>query len=139
MIGTVEPQQIVLLRIDERVLSGKFPRFRTYMSAGKLDTSGVFDVSEPVIDADHVLHLSPANTLIRHNGIEFHYGQEIPQFTEMTVDMHDPEDGSEIKATGVVVSCSGDRHKGYQVSMVLMDLSSHNQARLSLLAYSNLA
>jgi len=110
------------------------------MSASTLDTSGVFDVpSEPTIDADHILHLTPDNTLIRRNGIEFHYGQELTPWTEMTVDLHDPHDGSEIKATGVVVSCKGDRHRGYDVSMVLMNLTDTNRARLSLLAYSSLA
>lgn len=110
------------------------------MSSSSLDTSGVFDTpSQPTIDTDHVLHLNAEKTTIRHNGIEFHYGKELDQWTEMTVDLHDPVDGKEIKATGVVVSCKGDRHRGFNVSMVLMNLSEANRARLSLLAYSSLA
>jgi hypothetical protein len=110
------------------------------MSSTQLDTSGVFDApSKPTIDADHVLHLNAEKTLVRHNGIEFHHDDELDQWTEMTVDLHDPVDGKEIKATGVVVSCQGDRHRGFRVSMVLMNLSEANSARLSLLAYSSLA
>lgn len=110
------------------------------MSASKIDTDNLFDANRgPVIDADHTLHLSPENTLIRHNGIEFRSDSEITQWTEMNVALHDPEDGKEISATGVVVSCKGDRHQGFQVAMVLMNLGTANRARLSLLAYSNLA
>ncbi len=110
------------------------------MSASKMDTANLFDAPRgPVIDANHTLHLSPENTLIRHNGIEFRSETEISQWTEMNAALHDPEDGKEIAATGVVVSCKGDRHQGYKVSMVLMNLSAAHRARLSLLAYSNLA
>jgi len=110
------------------------------MSSSSLDTSGVFQTpSQPTIDADHVLHLNTESATIRHNGIEFHYCKELEPWTEMTVDLHDPVDGKEIKATGVVVSCQGDRHRGYRVSMVLMNLSEASRARLSLLAYSSLA
>jgi len=106
------------------------------MSPTRIDTSRVFDT--PNVDADHVLHLNAEHTRIRHNGIEFHHDTEFDQWTEMTVDLHDPVDGKEIKATGVVVSCKGDRHRGYEVSMVLMNLSEANSVRLSLLAYSSL-
>ena len=110
------------------------------MSAAKLDNPNAFQIdAEARMDDRRVLHLSPENTLIRNNGIQFHYGSEIPQFTEMSVDLHDPADGGEIKATGIVVACTGDHHKGYEVSMVLLNLTAQHRARLGVLAYSHLA
>lgn len=97
------------------------------------------DTEQPHLDASRVLHLSPKNTVVRNNGIQFHYDSEIPKWTELAVHLHDPADGAEIKGTGVVVACSGDCHKGYEVSMVLLNLSEAHQARLGVLAYSHLA
>jgi hypothetical protein len=84
------------------------------------------------------LDLAAGTTRIRSNGIEFRSATPIATWTEMTVVLHGPE-AEEISATGVVVDCRGDRHQGYTVSMVFMELTPHAQARLSLLAYSNLA
>ena len=110
------------------------------MSAAQLDDSNAFDSADgPRMDSSQVLHLSPANTLIRNNGLQFHYHQEIPAFTEMAVNLHDPADGAEIRGTGIVVACSGDRHKGYEVSLLLLNLSPAHRARLGVLAYSHLA
>lgn len=85
------------------------------------------------------LNLSADTTRIRKNGIEFRSAAPIAAWTEMTVALRDPEDGQEVSATGVVVDCRGDRHQGYTVSMVFMELTPLAQARLSLMAYSNLA
>ncbi len=85
------------------------------------------------------LSLAAETTRIRKNGIEFRSLSPIAPWTEMTVALRDPEDGHEVSATGVVVDCRGDRHQGYSVSMVFMELTPQAQARLSLMAYSNLA
>ena len=85
------------------------------------------------------LHLAAGTTRIRKNGIEFRNATPIAAWTEMRVALHDPEDGREISATAVVVDCRGDRHQGYTVAMVFMELTPLAQARLSLMAYSNLA
>ncbi len=85
------------------------------------------------------LHLAPNTTRIHKNGIEFRCETPIAAWTEMTVALRDPEDGQDISATGVVVDCRGDRHQGYSISMVLIELTPLAQARLSLMAYSNLA
>ncbi len=84
------------------------------------------------------LDLAAGTTRIRSNGIEFRSTTPIAAWTEMTVALHGP-DAEEISATGVVVDCRGDRHQGYTVSMVFMELSPLAQARLSLMAYSSLA
>ncbi|MFA6543073.1 MAG: hypothetical protein WCS99_01525 [Limisphaerales bacterium] len=85
------------------------------------------------------LNLSADTTRIRKNGIEFHSADPIAAWTEMTVALSDPADGRDVRATGVVVDCRGDRHQGYTVSMVFMELTPLAQARLSVMAYSNLA
>jgi hypothetical protein len=92
----------------------------------------------PAALATRRLNLSTGTTRIRPNGIEFRSATPTPLWTEMTVSLHGPE-GQEISATGVVVECRGDRHQGYTVSMVFMELTLLAQARLSLLAYSSLA
>lgn len=85
------------------------------------------------------LDLSVASTRIRKHGIEFRTTEPIKVWTEMTVTLRDPVDGQEVVATGVVVDCRGDRHQGYTTSVVFMELAPLAQARLSLMAYSNLA
>ena len=84
------------------------------------------------------LNLSADTTRIRANGIEFRSTKPIAVWTEMTVALHGP-DSQEVGATGVVVDCRGDRHQGYTVSMVFMELTPLAQVRLSLMAFSNLA
>jgi hypothetical protein len=39
------------------------------------------------------------------------------------------------RCTGVVVSCAGNRHSGYQVSLVFTGVSKQAQARLNTLAF----
>jgi hypothetical protein len=85
------------------------------------------------------LTLPADTTCIRKNGIEFRTAEPIAPWTEMTVALRDPADGQAVRATGVVVDCRGDRHQGYSVAMVFMELTPLAQARLSLMAFSNLA
>jgi hypothetical protein len=105
------------------------------MSTSKLDTSGVF---QPVTlkSTSTNLTLSASDVRIRKNGIEFVNHSAIAPWTEMTVELHSPKDGKKVRATGVVVDCTGSRHTGYAVSMVFMNLSRQSQAHLSTLAFS---
>ena len=96
-------------------------------------------MSTRTVDSATSLSLTSTAARVRKNGIEFRTTTPIAEWTELTVDLRDPEDGREIQAKGVVVDCRGDRHQGYLVSMVFMDLTPLVQARLNLLAYSNLA
>ena len=57
----------------------------------------------------------------------------------MTVSLESAGEGKRVKCTGIVVACDGNRHLGYAVSMLLMNLSRQSQERLNLLAYSQLA
>ena len=89
-------------------------------------------VSEP-----KVLPLPAGFFQIRRNGIEFQASAAIPEWTEMTVELETSASGRKVRCTGVVVSCHGNRHSGYQVAMVFTDLSKQSQARLSDLAVAS--
>src|SRR6266511_3055425 len=106
------------------------------MSTSKLDTSGVF---QPVtVKSDRTtLSLPQAAVRIRKNGIEFRSPTPIPVWTEMTVALQSPGGAGKVNCTGVVVACDGNRHAGYAVSMLLMNLSRQSQERLNLLAFAD--
>jgi len=108
------------------------------MSTSKLDTSGIF---HPVtVQGDQTtLSLPPAAVKIRKSGIEFRSPTPIPLWREMTVALQSPGDAKKLHCTGIVVACNGNRHTGYAVSMLFMNLSRQSQERLSLMAYSQLA
>lgn len=77
-----------------------------------------------------LLNLSPTSFRIRKNGIEFKSNTEIASWTEMTVDLQLPGTKS-FTCSGVVVACSGNRHAGYNVSLVFTSLSKQAQERLN--------
>lgn len=108
------------------------------MSTSKLDTSGVFQ-SLTLESQQTRLSLSADAILFRKNGIEFRSEKPIPTWTEMTVDLQSPRDGKKVHCIGIVVDCHGNRHAGYFVSMVFMNLSRQSQEHLAQLAYSQLA
>lgn len=99
----------------------------------KLDTSGIFD-SNP--NSSGETHLSlPADVVQFHkNGIVFPCGRSIPDWREMTVELHSPKNGKRIRCTGIVVSCTGSSTSGYTVSMVFLNLSDRSSRQLSAMA-----
>jgi hypothetical protein len=108
------------------------------MSARKL---GHTDVFQPVKVQSQTTRLRlPASAVrIHRNGIEFRSQMSIAPWTEMTLDLRTPLDSRKFHSTGVVVACNGNRHTGYQVSVLFTSLSRQAQARLSSLADSALA
>jgi hypothetical protein len=52
------------------------------------------------------------------------------------VALQSTRDAGRVNCTGVVISCAGNRHNGYVISMVFTSLSKQSQTRLNLLAYS---
>jgi hypothetical protein len=108
------------------------------MSTTKLDTSGVFTPVTVKSDST-TLNLPQAAVRIRKSGIEFRSPTPIPVWTEMTVSLQSASGARKVNCTGIVVACDGNRHAGYAVSMLLMNLSRQSQERLNLLAYSELA
>jgi len=105
------------------------------MSARKFELSSVFS---PVTlqSREKRLSLSPGDVRIRRNGVEFRSATPIAPWTEMTVALRSGRDSGRVNCTGVIISCSGNRHNGYIVSMVFTSLSRQSQARLNMLAYS---
>jgi hypothetical protein len=100
------------------------------MSTSKLDASGSFQAV--TVQTGHRLLSLPANGVaIRPNGIEFLSSRPLPLWTEVTVELRSPSEPRPVRGSGVVVDCTGSRHTGYAVSLVLMNLTRQSQARLS--------
>jgi len=107
------------------------------MSARKASSSYI-PANVVVQGREAALTLSEDAVLIHRGGIEFRSPQPFNTWTEMTVSLRAPDNGV-INCAGVVISCSGNRHAGYHVSMVFTSLSKQAQARLNALSQSPLA
>ena len=105
------------------------------MSSSKLDSSGIFN---PVaIDSSQThLRLPTESICIRKNGIEFHSPSAFPIWTEMTVELQSPNTAKKVKCTGVIVACKGNRHAGFRVSILFINLTSQAELQLEHLALS---
>jgi hypothetical protein len=106
------------------------------MSARTLEKNSFQDLAAQA--APKVLPLPAGFFQIRKNGIEFQASTAISEWTEMTVELQIPDSGQKVRCTGVVVSCHGNRHSGYQVAMVFTDLTPQSQHRLNDLAFSSM-
>src|SRR5512143_3166238 len=104
------------------------------MAASKLDRSGIFQPAFVVQAGDKQFTLPPSAFRIQRNGIEFHCPTSLSLWTEMTVSLRPPGQNGSVKCTGVVVACDGNRHTGYQVSMLFLNLSRQSRERLSQLS-----
>lgn len=99
--------------------------------------------SSPVSSAGQVtvegretsLSLSPDSIVIHRGGIEFRSAAPFSSWTEMTLSLQTP-DGERLGCSGVVVSCTGNKHVGYHVSMVFTSLSEKAEAQLAGMAFS---
>ncbi len=107
------------------------------MSARRIVSSG--SLHQVTVEARQTrLSLSPDSVIIHKNGIEFRSATPFSEWTEMTMTLESPGDAGRVHCTGVVISCTGNKHTGYHVSMVLTGLSRQAQARLSTMAYAPL-
>ena len=75
---------------------------------------------------------------IRKNGIEFLSAKPIPTWTEINLDIESPHEKRRVSCRGVVVACEGNRHAGYQVSLLFLGLTPELQRRLESLSLSHL-
>ena len=105
------------------------------MSARKLQSSGAVSQKITLSARETNLILPPDAVRIQQNGIEFRSANSLPLWAEMTLSLDCPYEGK-LNCSGVVVSCSGNRHSGYIVSVLFTGLSKQAQARLNSLAYS---
>jgi hypothetical protein len=81
------------------------------------------------------LSLSPDSIVIHKGGIEFRSPTSFSSWTEMTLTLKTP-DADRISCSGVVVSCTGNKHVGYHVSMVFTGLSEAAQEQLAAMAFT---
>lgn len=107
------------------------------MSARKAELAG--PVHQVTVEARQTrLSLSPDSVIIHKNGIEFRSASPFSAWAEMTLTLQSPRDNSKVHCNGVVISCTGNKHTGYHVSMVFTGLSKQAEARLSAMAFSQL-
>jgi hypothetical protein len=108
------------------------------MSARRIQSTGSFH--HVTVEARQTrLSLSPDSVIIHKNGIEFRSATPFAEWAEMTLTLQSPGEGGRVHCTGVVIGCTGSRHTGYHVSMVLTGLSKQARARLSTLAFAALS
>jgi hypothetical protein len=81
------------------------------------------------------LSLSPDSVVFHKDGIEFRSATPFSEWAELTMTLQPPGHVAKVHCTGVVISCTGNKHMGYHVSIVLTGLSRQAQARLSTLAH----
>jgi len=107
------------------------------MSARKIENT--LSLQNVTVEARQTrLTLSPNSVILHKNGIEFRSTSGFSPWTEMTLTLQSPRDGSKVHCNGVVISCTGNKHTGYHVSMVFTGLTKQAQARLSQIAVSQL-
>ena len=106
------------------------------MSAKKFVSGQSFEKPVTVVARQAKLELSADTVSIHKSGIEFRSPHPFNEWSEMTVSLQSPVDGSQFAATGVIVACTGTKHAGYHVSMLFTDMSAQSQARLGALARS---
>jgi hypothetical protein len=108
------------------------------MSAKKYVGGGSFEQPVTVEARQARLELSADTVVIHKSGIEFRSPSPFNEWSEMTVALQSPRDGSRLNCSGVVIACSGNKHAGYHVSMVFTSLSRQAQTRLNSMAHSDL-
>ncbi len=106
------------------------------MSARKAESTGSLPGHHHVTVEAHEtrLSLSPDSVIFHKNGIEFRSASPFSPWAEMTLTLQSPGDGGRIHCSGVVIACTGNKHSGYHVSMVLTGLSRQAQERLNTMA-----
>ncbi|GDY22662.1 hypothetical protein LBMAG56_40090 [Verrucomicrobiota bacterium] len=77
------------------------------------------------------LSLGAGQYTLWQSGIEFHSPKPLALWGEMVVEVTTVADQKKINANGIVVECRGNRHSGYAVTMVFMNLTKQAQGELS--------
>ena len=108
------------------------------MSAKKLGSADSLGRPVSVSARNTKLELSTESVSVHKSGIEFRSPTPFTEWSEMTVALQSPLDGSQVACNGVVVACVGNKHAGYHVSMLFTDMTRQAQERLTVLARSEL-
>ena len=106
------------------------------MSAKKLTGLASFQPAVSVTSRDARLELSADTVSIHKNGIEFRSPAPFKEWSEMTASLQSPQDGSRISCHGVIVGCAGNKHAGYNISMVFTSLTAQAEKQLDVMARS---
>jgi hypothetical protein len=109
------------------------------MAASRLDRSGFLQPDFVVHAGEEQFTLPAPAVRIQRNGIEFRSPTSFPLWTEMTIALQAPGWADPFECTGVVVACDGNRHRGYFVSVLFVNLSRRSQDQIGLLAQAELA
>jgi hypothetical protein len=108
------------------------------MSARKIGSIDPLKQQVTIAGQQSRLELSAESVSVHKSGIEFRSPTSFNEWTEMTVAIASPRDGSKLQCNGVVIACSGNKHAGYRVSMVFTSLSKQAQTQLISMARSEL-
>src|SRR5580765_864636 len=101
-----------------------------YCCMGARKIEGVGSLSQQVtVEARQTrLSLSPNSVILHKNGIEFRSRTQFSAWTEMTLTLQSPNGNRKVNCSGVVISCTGNKHTGYHVSLVFTGISKQAQA-----------
>lgn len=84
------------------------------------------DSTEPMTGGNRApegaLVLSQSELVFRNNGLEFLSERPLALWSEVQVAIHSPSAAEPVRGSGVVVDCSGSRHTGYVIALLLLDL-----------------
>lgn len=107
------------------------------MSARKI---GISSLTQSVtVEAPQTrLELSADKVVIHKSGVEFRSPTPFNAWSEMTVSLVSPRDGGKLNCSGVVIACDGNKHTGFNVSLIFTSLSRQAQARLHSMSRSDL-
>jgi hypothetical protein len=108
------------------------------MSARKIGSIGSLHQKVTFAARQSSLELCADSVAIHKGGIEFRSPTPFNPWTEMTVALSSPRGAGKLHCSGVVVSCSGNKHTGYRVSMIFTNLSKQAQLSLNSMAHSDL-
>jgi len=133
MVGLIDPIHANNLTIVQDVVNWCGP-----MSAKKFASAETFHQSITVEGRQSRLELSSEAVVVHKSGIEFRSPVPFSPWTEMTVALQSPRDGSRVQCSGVVIGCSGNKHTGYGISLVFTSVSRQAQSRLNVMARSPL-
>jgi hypothetical protein len=106
------------------------------MSAKKFVSGSSFDRPVTVEARQAKLELSADTVSIHKSGIEFRSPKPFHEWSEMTVSLQSPLDGTKFSSNGVIVACTGNKHVGYHVSMLFTNMSTQARERLGAMARS---
>lgn len=102
------------------------------MSTTRLDTSGIFEGLKLSSLSSQPTPVT-SGVRLRPTGVEFRSSEALALWTEMSVELGAGTSAGTVSCTGVVVSCSGNRHLGFNVSLVFLNLSPQTQQHVDLL------